>query len=66
MAGPDLQIRAGPGCPDREIRGGGGAVSKKFFLPSGHQFGPKVRAAHGPPPLDLPLSSRSKVKLIKP
>ena len=29
---PDLQIRGEPGHPDPEIRGGGGAVSKKYFF----------------------------------
>ena len=38
-------------------RGGGGAVSKKFFQAFWPQFGLKVSGGSGPPtpPLDLPL-----------
>ena len=32
VADPDLQIKRAGGHPDPEIRGGGGAVFKKFFL----------------------------------
>ena len=52
MAGPDLQIREGPGHPDPEIRGAGGGGSKRqFFPPFGSQFGLTM----GGPPLDPPL-----------
>ena len=57
---PDLQIKRGPGHPDRDIRGGGGGrrfKKKNFLRPFGHQFGLKIRGAQAPlaPPLDLPL-----------
>ena len=58
---PDLQIKRGPGHPDRDIRsrgGGGKAGLKKIFLrPFGHQFGLKIRGGQAPlaPPLNPPL-----------
>ena len=50
MGDPDLQIRGRgrSGYPDPEIRGGGGAVSEKFFWPHGPQFGLKIRGRPGP------------------
>ena len=51
--------KGGLGHPDREIKGGAGAVSKNtFFRPFGPQFGLKIRSggwAPWAPPLDLPL-----------
>ena len=43
----DLQIRGEPSHPDPEIKGGGGAVSKKMFQPFGPQFGLTIRRGGG-------------------
>ena len=40
VADPDLQIRWGPGLPDSEIKGGGGAGSVSFGL--------KIRGGRAP------------------
>ena len=43
------------GHPDPEIRGGGGGSPKKYFVPFGPHFGPKIGGAG--PSLDPPLLS---------
>ena len=57
---PDLQIKRGPGHPDRDIRGGGeggGGLKKKFSSALRASVWSKNTGGPGPPgpPLDLPL-----------
>ena len=63
---PDLQIKRGPGHPDRDTspplppltyRERGSGLNKTFFRLFGPQFGLKIRGAQAPraPPLDTPL-----------
>ena len=55
---PDLEIKGGGGRSSRPLDKGETGLPKKFFRPSGPQFGPKVRGAGTPPPappLDLHL-----------
>ena len=64
VADSGLQIGAGGGHPDTEIRGG---FLKNFFRPFRPQFGPKITGRpRGPwaPPLDPPQNCQPNLKIV--